>query len=87
MKISKSTALKIQKAIDAKFGIETALYPAEHENLPTGSWSLAYEGWDSDTPWTYTASSLQFENGDFYPSTVFLEPMNSWSLAMYPSAD
>lgn len=52
------------------------LYSAEHEEMPKGCWSIAWEGGPED--WTMIASQ------DIKKAGVFLEPMTSWCLGLYP---
>ncbi|ATE85471.1 hypothetical protein SEA_OZZIE_67 [Streptomyces phage Ozzie] len=53
----------------------------DHEGLPEGSWSIALEGWD----WTYEVSERQHTNPEDFPEGVFLEPIASWCLGIYPA--
>jgi hypothetical protein len=57
------------------------LRDADHEEQPEGCWSIAWEGAPED--WVDHASGLW---GDpIKVSGVFLEPMASWCLGLYPA--
>lgn len=56
-----------------------ALYAHDHEEMPEGCWSIAFEGWSQDTPWTLLVPPEQVPDG------VFVEAMNSWCLGVYPA--
>ena len=55
------------------------LYPHDHEELPEGCWSIAWEGAPED--WSWRASSEVRVPG------VFLEPIASWCLGLFPKED
>jgi len=59
------------------------LYAAEHEGMRSGCWSIAWEGDTGDVAWPQVASEAQFRG--VYPEGVFVEPMTSWSLGVYPA--
>lgn len=65
------------------------LYPAEHEEMPKGTWSIAAEGvWDINDCWPIAvlevAHSVRNVPGHIF-NQVFLEPLASWSLGIYPA--
>lgn len=52
------------------------LYPHDHEEMPKGCWSIAWEGGPEDWSWR-TSMEITVPG-------VFLEPMNSWCLGLFP---
>ena len=54
------------------------LHPAEHEEMRPGCWSISWEGAPED--WALQAG---WKLRGHVPG-VFLEPMTSWSLGLYP---
>lgn len=54
------------------------LYPHDHEEMPVGCWSIAWEGAPED--WVHYASM------EIKLPGVFLEPMHSWCLGIYPES-
>lgn len=52
-----------------------------HEELTPGAWSIAYEGWWGENPWTYEVTMYGPIEG--LPEGVFLEPVASWCLGVY----
>jgi hypothetical protein len=57
------------------------LYPHDHEDMPEGCWSIAWEGAPED--WVDHVSGM-WDDGIKVPG-VFLEPMTSWCLGLYPA--
>lgn len=55
------------------------LRDADHEEQPDGCWSIAWEGAPED--WAMKAS---YEFRNLVPG-VFLEPMYSWCLGVFPA--
>lgn len=74
----------LKKFFSEKYGENPDFFMADHthEELTPGSWSIAYEGWWSETPWTLLVTEpdalkmLDVEG-------VFLEALNSWCLGLY----
>lgn len=62
---------------------EFTLYPASHEGLPKGCWSIAAE---IGNEWTFDVSEAEFE-GLIDLGNVFIEPIASWCLGIYPMGD
>lgn len=59
------------------------LYPAEHEELPEGSWSIAAEGFYPEGDfWTYYVMRHLPHQSRF--PTIFIEPLYDWCLGLYP---
>jgi hypothetical protein len=98
-RVSERAATAVLEAVRGMFpaDLEFTLYPAEHEGLPRGSWSIAAEGWYGEQEWPRTvAESASYERNlladmggvsicpPTFPRGVFLEPMTSWSLGIYP---
>jgi hypothetical protein len=52
-----------------------------HEELSEGSWSIAWEGWSGQNPWTYEVTLYGPVSN--VPEDVFLEPINSWCLGVF----
>jgi hypothetical protein len=52
-----------------------------HEELSEGSWSIAWEGWMGQNPWTYEVTL--YGPVPNVPEDVFLEPINSWCLGVF----
>lgn len=52
-----------------------------HEELSEGSWSIAWEGWMGQNPWTYEVTL--YGPVPNVPKDVFLEPINSWCLGVF----
>lgn len=50
-----------------------------HEELPAGSWSIAFEGWTGEIEWPQMA--VEKLQGKF--PGWFLEPLTSWCLGIY----
>lgn len=70
--MNRKTAEKVLAEVKARYGADdAALYDADHEELPDGAWSIAWEG-DS---WTTTFETT-------VPG-VFVEPINHVILAIY----
>ncbi|WJN63007.1 hypothetical protein [Streptomyces phage phiScoe25] len=82
--VSKEQAEQVVELLKVWFPLEAdyfTLYPAEHEGLPEGSWSIANEaGWE----WTYEVGDKAYQNPEV-PEGVFLEPIASWNLGVYPA--
>lgn len=77
--MNKATAEKVLEDIRKTYSTtEPALYPAEHEGLEHGQWSIAWEG--SGFDWTYHYSD-RF-NSDPAVKNVFVEPLNHWGLVL-----
>lgn len=69
---------------------DMALYPAEHEGLSKGSWSIASEGWsDHGKYWTDCLPTLPYPEEDgptpkyLRFEGVMLEPIAHWCLGLY----
>ncbi|WJN62850.1 hypothetical protein [Streptomyces phage phiScoe2] len=80
MSVSREQAEQVLATLREIFPLDAdyfALYDADHEGLPEGSWSIALEGWE----WTYEVS----EHAEKFPEGVFLEPIASWCLGIYPA--
>lgn len=78
----------IKRYFSEKFGEDMDFFLADHnhEELSPGSWSVAYEGWDSDAPWTSIVSMKVFEADcpDYLKVPgVFMEPIASWCLGLF----
>ncbi|QDP44271.1 hypothetical protein KGG70_gp13 [Streptomyces phage Celia] len=52
----------------------------DHEGLSEGSWSIALEGAGE---WPMAVADRQFEEPDWLPEGVFVEPIASWCLGVY----
>ncbi len=82
--ITRPQAEAVRKFVAAHFGLEESdffLADHTHEGLSPGAWSLAMEGWDD---WSLRISALQWQEGSGVPQDVFLEPIASWCLGIYP---
>ncbi|AKY03749.1 hypothetical protein AVT26_gp67 [Streptomyces phage Lannister] len=80
--ITRETAEQVLAKLKELYPLDAAwfaLYDADHEGLPEGSWSIALEGWD----WTYEVAERQFTHPEDFPEGVFLEPIASWCLGIY----
>lgn len=80
--MNKATAEKVLEDIRKTYNTtEPALYPAEHEGLEDGQWSIAWEGSGFDeTSWTSDYSDRFNETP--VVENVFVEPMNHWCLVL-----
>ena len=91
--VSAEQAGRVLEAVKALFpGQESAftLYDADHEDMRPGCWSIAAEGVYEPIAdcWPMVVSNAAYEarNTPGHPlSGVFLEPMTSWSLGVYPN--
>lgn len=72
--MNKATATKVLREVQARFGADAALYGADHEELPKGSFSIALEG-----------ATVDFWPGRFVTAVpgVFVEPINSCIIGLY----
>lgn len=78
--MNKNKAMKVLVEVKEKFAAEIGpgavpmLFPAEHEGLSRGSWSIAWEG-----------SGIDFWPGSFETSVpgVFVEPINVCTIGLY----
>jgi hypothetical protein len=85
--VSKEQAEQVVQAIKENWpmyvvdfsGDGPTLYPHDHEELPEGCWSIAWEGGPED--WSWRASM------EVRVSGVFLEPIASWCLGVFPKDD
>jgi hypothetical protein len=83
--VNKATANKVVAQLKAHFKEkfdytpDLTLYPASHEGMSKGSWSIAGEGiWvPEEKDWTVYASEVVDVAG------VFAEPRTGWSLGLY----
>lgn len=83
--VTKEQAEAVLKAIkerypESQYCDPPTLYPHDHEEMPEGCWSIAWEGAPED--WVDHVSGL-WGKGIKVPG-VFLEPMASWCLGLYP---
>lgn len=64
---------------------DLALYPAEHEQLPEGSWSIAAEGWygEDGELWAYCIPFGQDTPVTLIFPGVYMEPIAGWCLGLY----
>lgn len=93
-KVTVKKANEVLAAVKALFPEqedEFTLYPAEHEEMPKGAWSISAEGvWDINDCWPVAvlevAHSVRNVPGHLF-NQVFLEPLASWSLGIYPVED
>lgn len=85
-KVSKKQAEAVLDAIKTRWpeadgwwvGMDgPTLRDADHEEQPEGCWSIAWEGAPED--WVHYASL------EIKVPGVFLEPMTSWCLGLYPA--
>ena len=84
-KVTKTQAEAVVQAIKAKWPESEGwsyidgpdLYPHDHEGMPKGCWSIAWEG--APEEWAYYASM------DIKVPGVHLEAMYSWCLGLYPA--
>lgn len=58
------------------------LHSADHEFQPEGCWSIALEGGPDDWPIHFSASQFMHRT---ITERVFIEPINNWSLGLYPA--
>jgi hypothetical protein len=82
--VSKEQAEQVLQVVREHIGFSDPvegpqLYPAEHEEMPDGCWSIAYEGWTGDTPWTYDVPAEKL------PAGVYVEAMYHWCLGVFPA--
>lgn len=73
----------LTKHFQGKFQETPEFFLADHnhEELSEGSWSIAWEGWWGQNPWTYEVT-MYGPVADL-PEGVFLEPINSWCLGVF----
>lgn len=84
-KVTKAQAEKVLATLKAKWPESNGyshldgptLYPAEHEGMEYGRWSIAWEGAPED--WCFIASM------EIKVPGVHLESMTSWCLGLYPA--
>lgn len=88
--ITRENAEAIVSAIRAAYPLYLAdgergpvLYGHEHEQLPAGAWSIAWEG-GSPEDWPRKFSDLVFLGRATVPAGVHLEPILSCVLGLYP---
>lgn len=79
-----AAALKPSKTW-AEIDATPTLYGHDHEDLPVGSWSIAWEGGAPDE-WTYDMSGkLADRVREATGGRVFIEPINNCILGVYPA--
>lgn len=83
-RITKATAESVVSALEALFPDTRGqwfLADHTHEGLMPGAWSVALE---SHGEWPFKATEYFYTHPDAAPAGVFLEPINSWCLGIYP---
>lgn len=81
--MNKAEATLILNHVRETYGTdEPALYPAEHEDLRPGNWSIAWECCDD---WTIRYSEIHNE-APLIPG-IFVEPMAGWCLVLVDDRD
>lgn len=84
-KVTKAQAEKVLGTLKKMFPDgDFFLASHEHEEMPPGCWSIAWEGSGLDF-WPGMASESQFLKPGTFPAEVFIEPMTSWCLGLYPA--
>lgn len=80
-KVTRKQAEKVLEALHNKYPSSlgnAVIHDAEHEEMPEGTWSIAWEGGDED--WDQFFS----EEWNGQNSKIFVEPRNHWSVGIYP---